>query len=105
MEIKDAIETHSEGKVDWMIVHNAGCTCDDTDLPHHVSDLEEIEQLMSKTRQLLASLTNQNPGLVTMSRSSLDEFCPPNQVEHIQEEALKVLTSLYPDVQVFYDYK
>ena len=34
--------------IDWEIVHNAGCTCDDTELPHHVSTLEEAWEMIKE---------------------------------------------------------
>ena len=38
MEVKRAIEANYPGeRVDWKLVHDAGCTVDDTELPHHVS--------------------------------------------------------------------
>ena len=38
LEVKRAIELHYPGeRVDWKLVHDAGCTWDDTELPHHVS--------------------------------------------------------------------
>lgn len=104
-DIKDAIEAHCEGDIDWMIIHNAGCTCDDTELPNHVSDEAEIDQLVESTRRLLGSLSSQAPGLLTMSRSSLDEFCPPNQVDMIQDKAVNLLTTLYSDVHICHDYR
>lgn len=105
-EIKDAIETHYEGDVDWILVHNAGCTCDNTDLPHHVSDQEEIEHLITEVRRLLLMVTNlRHPKVITISRSSLDEFCPLEQVEDIQTRTINLLTELYNDVTVHYDYQ
>ena len=80
-------------KIDWKLIHDAGCTCDDTDLPHHVSSNEEISILLRQSRLFLQNL-GIIPTIVTVSRSSLDEFCPENQVEMIQAQMIDLLQIL-----------
>ncbi|EGW01611.1 UPF0489 protein C5orf22 homolog [Cricetulus griseus] len=78
---------------DYEMVHQAGLTCDHSELPHHVSTEEEIEYLIQSVYCLLKNLPK--PTLVTIARSSLDDYCPPEQVDTIQEKVLRVLHSLY----------
>lgn len=112
-DIVDAVEATAEekdgeeggGGVDWLQVHDAGCTCDDTELPHHVSDLGEVEELCGRLYTLLTSLGDRSPCVVTMARSSLDEFTPPEQVESIQEVAVDTIRKAYPEIEVHLDYK
>jgi len=80
-------------RIDWKLIHDAGCTCDDTDLPHHVSSNEEISILLRQTRIFMQSL-GLTPTIVTVARSSLDEFCPENQVEMIQAQIIDLLQIL-----------
>ncbi|XP_005386207.1 PREDICTED: UPF0489 protein C5orf22 homolog [Chinchilla lanigera] len=78
---------------DYEMVHQAGLTCDYSELPHHISTEQEIEYLIQSVYYLLRKLPK--PTLVTIARSSLDDYCPSEQVDTIQEKVLKVLHSLY----------
>ncbi len=50
-------------------------------------------------------LDSRSPCMVTMARSALDEFTPPEQVERIQELAVEAIRKAYPDIEVHLDYK
>ncbi|PIO26439.1 hypothetical protein AB205_0093820, partial [Aquarana catesbeiana] len=83
-------------------IHQAGLTCDYAELPHHVSSEMEIEGLMQSMKHLLKHLPK--PTLVTLARSSLDDYCPSNQVDFIQEKVLDVLRSLYGTLDVHLEF-
>ncbi|KAM3840353.1 UPF0489 protein C5orf22 homolog isoform 2-T2 [Vipera latastei] len=83
-------------------VHQAGLTCDYSEIPHHVSTEEEIESFVQSIQHLLGSLPK--PTLVTIARSSLDDYCPAEQVEFIQEKVLNVLHSVYGTLDIHLEY-
>ncbi|XP_064097352.1 UPF0489 protein C5orf22 homolog isoform X1 [Macrobrachium nipponense] len=91
-------------EVDWELVHDAGCTCDDRlhELPHHISTNEEIDSLMASTRKLITSFPS--PTIITLARSSLDDYCPPNQVNKVQEVLCEFLRKSF-DIECKLHYK
>ncbi|NXG45011.1 CE022 protein, partial [Psilopogon haemacephalus] len=87
---------------DYEMVHQAGLTCDYVELPHHVSTEEEMEGLIQSIKVLLKDLPK--PTLVTVARSSLDDYCPSEQVDIIQEKVLNLLGSVYGTLDVHLEY-
>nr|XP_012593885.1 UPF0489 protein C5orf22 homolog isoform X2 [Microcebus murinus] len=83
---------------DYEMVHQAGLTCDYSELPHHISTEQEIEYLIQSVYYLLKSLPK--PTVVTIARSSLDDYCPSEQVDTIQEKVFDVLRSLYGTLDI-----
>lgn len=102
--IVDSVRKHyPRGEVDWRLVHEAGCTFDDTELPHHVSTSQEIKTMFKLTERLIDQL-GKAPTIITVSRSSEDDYCPPHQVEEIQSGLLSLLQMKYTGIVVHRGY-
>lgn len=82
---------YKEEEIDWSMIYDAGCTCDVTDLPHHESSREEIETMVQQLEHFLRQLPCA-PVVITISRSSEDDYTPAEQVEMIQDMVLGALT-------------
>ncbi|XP_059671252.1 UPF0489 protein C5orf22 homolog [Gavia stellata] len=101
VQLVHSLKTRMESP-DYEMVHQAGLTCDYMELPHHVSTEEEIEGLIQSLKVLLKDMPK--PTLVTVARSSLDEYCPSEQVDIIQAKVLNLLGSVYGTLDVHLDY-
>jgi hypothetical protein len=70
-----------------------------TDLPVHQSSEEEIQELVDTTKQLLVTLlknfTQELPKIITVARSTDDEYTPANQVEFIQDSVTMAMKHVY----------
>eukprot|EP00092_Neocalanus_flemingeri_P028011 GFUD01030414.1.p1 GENE.GFUD01030414.1~~GFUD01030414.1.p1 ORF type:complete len:398 (-),score=116.94 GFUD01030414.1:163-1314(-) len=90
-QLVDSVRKHyPRQEIDWKLVHDAGCTFDDSELPHHISSKAEIQTMLRLTEQFLDRL-DKSPTIVTISRSSCDDYCPQDQVEDIQMGVLTLL--------------
>lgn len=85
-------------EIDWFVVNDAGCTCDEieSELPQHESSEEEILKMIGHFEKFLKSL-KKPPTLITIARSSLDGYTPTHQVELIQNHVLQSLRSVYAE--------
>lgn len=104
-KIVDSVRKHyPRQEVDWHLVHEAGQTFDDSELPHHVSTTAEIQTMLRLTEQLLDQL-DKPPTIITVSRSSEDDYCPPTQVEEIQMGVLSLLNMKYRGITEHHGYR
>ncbi|XP_041975477.1 UPF0489 protein C5orf22 homolog [Aricia agestis] len=79
---------------DWWAIYAAGCTRDQGGLPHHISSDSEIHVAVTRTlKSLLLHLPQ--PTIITISRSTDDGYCPPDQVDLIQSLVLETLKDIY----------
>ncbi|CAI5739839.1 unnamed protein product [Peronospora destructor] len=73
------------------------------DLPHHESSQDDIECMVSQLEQfLLAHALDENnpPAIVTIAKSTADEFLPPYQLDALLPSVLRMLERLYGEVAV-----
>lgn len=91
--------------VDWELIHDAGCTIDNTELPEHVSSREDIQCLIDKSFCNLLRELPSKPTIITISRSSEDDYCPPEDVDWIQDLVLYALRKHYGSTNVVLHYE
>ena len=96
--LKELSKIILENKIDLEILHEYGSGMDDSPLPHNVSTNEEIRLMISKFKEFLQKYFQngqKRPTIVTIARSSLDDYCPPDQVDYIQQETIESLRSYF----------
>ncbi|KXJ16372.1 UPF0489 protein C5orf22-like [Exaiptasia diaphana] len=102
LQVIQDIRSSSDGeKPDCELIHSAGMTID---LPHHISTKQEIDNLLNMLYFTMFSLPK--PTLVTMARSTYDEYTPPHQIDYIQNSLVKILGVMYGQdfIDVHLDY-
>lgn len=89
-------EHYTPDEVEWSLVFDAGCTADNDGLPHHISTDDELIEHYRRFKEFLISLPCP-PVIVTISRSSEDDYCPVNQVTVIQSKVIETLVDVFED--------
>ncbi|XP_063700304.1 UPF0489 protein C5orf22 homolog [Culicoides brevitarsis] len=84
---------YDKNELDYEIIHNAGCTCDTIELPHHISSKTEITEMVSEFKRFLKTL-KAAPTIVTISRSS--EYSH-DVVDFIQESVVDALKNVFKE--------
>ncbi|KAL6449049.1 hypothetical protein ACFW04_000634 [Cataglyphis niger] len=88
---QEVTSAYRDSEIDWMLVYNAGCTIDDTILPEHVTEPNDLDRLINGIfRQFLTALPT-SPTIVTIARSSEDDYTPLENVDQIQVDVLDQL--------------
>lgn len=59
---------YRDSEIDWMQVHDAGCTVDDTELPHHVTNKPDLDRLIEGTFKSFLNALPALPTIVTIAR-------------------------------------
>lgn len=91
----DNVLNKDDEKVDWEHIHEIGCTCDDTGLPHYETSLDMIHDLIMNTFRMFLKIIPSLNTVVTISRSSEDEYCPKDAVDGIMDGVLLILNRQY----------
>ncbi|CAH0380731.1 unnamed protein product [Bemisia tabaci] len=91
-------------EVEWEVIHDAGCTMDDTELPHHVTSVPTLQRLLNSTFDSFLQVLPGKPTLVTISRSSEDDYCPPENVDFIENSVLGILRKHLSPLYVYLQY-
>lgn len=97
-DVNKLIGIIKRNEIDFEILHLYGSGCDDKALPHHVSTELEISEMVEKFGTFIKKYFLSNsvkPALVTVARSSLDDYCPTDQVDFIQKQILDILKNSY----------
>lgn len=92
--ICDVKKQYPNNEIAWTTIFNAGCTFDSNELPHHISNEQEIKQLIDVFKQFLERFLY-TPSIITISRSSDDDYCPAEHVELIQQLVLDTIYNVY----------
>ncbi|KAL3669446.1 hypothetical protein V7S43_005839 [Phytophthora oleae] len=75
------------------------------DLPHHESSLEEIDKMVNELEQFLRThgLDASNPpAIVTIAKSTGDEYLPPYQLDTVLTSVLRMLERMFGELSTKY---
>ncbi|XP_043685774.1 UPF0489 protein C5orf22 homolog isoform X3 [Vespula pensylvanica] len=88
---RELTSVYKDNDIDWRLIHEAGCTRDDTDLPDHITKPNDLERLIGGTFALFLSALPVEPTIITIARSAEDDYCPTEDVDLIQTRVLDEL--------------
>lgn len=94
-------------RVDWTLVHDAGCTTDgdsSSALPHHVTPRSQVLFFLKVAMSAVLSSLPTPPVIVTVARSAEDDYCPPEDVDFIQDALLSLLRAQLGPTKVITEY-
>lgn len=105
-KVKDIIRCVEEHYLnpDWWVIHSAGLTCDATGLPEHITTEVELLEAFQQFKEFLKALKTP-PILITLARSTEDDYCPPEQVDFIQNSVLDIVKSIFGEISIELCYK
>lgn len=59
---------YPDREINWLLVHDAGCTIDDSELPHHVTSPTDLDRFIGGVFRSFLSIMPATPVSVTMAR-------------------------------------
>ena len=65
---KEMTTFYKDSDIDWDIIHNAGCTIDDTELPHHETSKADIDRFIEGPFRSFLTALPTNPTIITIAR-------------------------------------
>lgn len=65
---QEVTSIYRDPEIDWIQVYNAGCTIDDTVLPEHVTEPNDLDRLINGTFRLFLAALPTPPTIVTIAR-------------------------------------
>lgn len=65
---QEVTSIYRDSEIDWIQVYNAGCTIDDTVLPEHVTEPNDLDRLINGTFRLFLAALPTPPTIVTIAR-------------------------------------
>lgn len=96
-KLADSLQkVYADDEIDWLLIFDSGSTTDTNGLPHHISTENELKSYYSQFKEFLENLPHP-PVLITMACSAEDDYCPRNQVSHIQEKVVEILLEVFGD--------
>jgi hypothetical protein len=95
--VENFVQVIANNKLDLEIVHSYGCGLDEIGLPHNVTSESELKAMLDGFDIFLSKYFSSHltPSIVTIARSSLDGYCPLEQVEFIQEQVISKIKSYF----------
>lgn len=65
---REVTSVYKQSDVDWKLIHDAGCTRDDTDLPDHVTKQNDLDRLITGTFRSFLTALPALPTIITIAR-------------------------------------